>query len=134
MNFIKKIFKSKETKALLGVLDELGCKFDNQAFQLVNSAMKKSIALYPESYTEPIKSGKSAREVVLMCVSNISGDLLESGRFHLYRGVLNDLSGGTDLLILFDYSTDELHHMGASTEEFAKQQKSAIREIIKKTG
>lgn len=134
MNLINKIFKSKEAKAVLGVLDELGYKFDNNAYQMVRSVIEKSMEKYPESYIKLLKSGKSPREVVLTFVSNISGDFVESGRFHIYRGVLNDLSEGPDLLKLFDYSTDELQQIGAFTEDYANKQKLELRECIKQVG
>lgn len=59
---------------------------------------------------------------------------MESGYYHIYRGVLNPLGIGKDLLSLFDMAVDRLLEEGAISEKEAKTQKSGIRKNIKGVG
>lgn len=135
---MKKIFQkllgSKEIKAVLGILDEASHKFNNQAFEIVKSHIEKMILAHPDKLKEVIKNGMSPRQWVYGAISNISGDLAESGEYHIHRGVLNPIGPGEDLLKIFDTSTDELVKIGNIDVEYAKKQKDGIRENIKDVG
>jgi len=52
----------------------------------------------------------------------------------MYRGVLNPLGEGPDLLKLFDAAIDELTKIGALDTKRAKIEKEAIRENMKSVG
>ena len=134
MKFFDKLNASKEVKAALGILDEASCTFDNPAFQMVRDQIEKIIMSRPDEFTNLVKKGTSPRQWVYSIIANITGDLVESGKYHLTRGVLNPVGPGEDLLRLFDAAVDEL--VGANTidDKNAKEQKSAIRENIKSVG
>ena len=102
INFIKKIFASKETKAALGVLDEASYLFDSEAFQLLRSHVEKMILSHNKEFVDFIRKGMSPREWVYTAIANTSRDLVESGEYHIYRGLLNDMGHGYDLLKIFD--------------------------------
>lgn len=60
--------------------------------------------------------------------------MLESGQYHIYRGVLNPMGPGKDLPMMFDATYDELVQMKAIASDYAEQQKAALRENIKGVG
>jgi hypothetical protein len=139
---IKRVFQiffgSKEIKAVIGILDEACYKFDNKTFEeVIRPEIEKSILQNPQKVKQVIKK-IPPREWVYGTIANISGDLLESGRYHVYRGVLaSDLDGigpGKDLLKIFDEATDELVKIGNIKEEWAKKQKKQLQENIKTVG
>jgi hypothetical protein len=134
MNFLKKILAPKEVKAALGILDEASCTFDNEAFQLVRSHIEKIILTKPDEFVNLIQNGMSPRQWVYTTIANIAGDLVESGNYHMYRGVINPMGLGNDLLKLFDAAIDELTKIGALGAKKAKTEKAAIRENIKSVG
>lgn len=72
--------------------------------------------------------------MVYSMIANAAGDLVESGKYHVYRGVLDPLRGGKDLLRIYDKAVDEMVREGASGAEFAAEQKAIIRENIKTVG
>ena len=67
-------------------------------------------------------------------ILNISGDMVESGQHHIYRGVINPMGPGQNLLKIFDSAMDELVKLGDTDKENAETQKKAIRENIKNVG
>ena len=60
--------------------------------------------------------------------------MLESGQYHIYRGVLNPMGPGEDLLKMFDATYDELVHMKAIDPGYANKQKAALRKNMKDVG
>jgi len=65
----------------------------------------------------------------------MTGNDLESGKFHVYRGMLNQI--GQDFLVMFDKSLDfmwELKAKGISSEEYINEQKAITRRNIKQVG
>jgi hypothetical protein len=67
-------------------------------------------------------------------IANTSGDMAESGQYHIYRGVLNPMGPGEDLLKIFDSAMDELVKLGDMDEKNAQEQKEAIRKNIQGVG
>ena len=67
-------------------------------------------------------------------IANTSGDMVESGQYHIYRGVLNPMGPGEDLLNIFDSAMDELVKLGDIDEKNAQVQKEALRKNIQGVG
>ena len=134
MSFIKKFLAPKEVKAALGILDEASYRFDSEGFRLVREFIEKIIFSEPNKYVDVIQKGMTPRQWVYSAIANIAGDLVESGNYHIYRGVLNPLGDGYDLLKLFDASIDQLTQIGVLDAKDAKKQKAAIRDNIKSVG
>lgn len=130
----KRIFASKEVKAVLGVLDEADQKFDCHVFQTVKSQIEKGVLSQSDAVRAKIQNGLSPRQAVYSMIANMAGDLVESGNYHVYRGVLNPLTGGEDLLRIFDASVDEMVQCGAVGADEAAEQKAGVRENIKSVG
>ena len=134
MKFIKKLLAPKEVKAALGVLDEASYTFDSVGFQLVREHIEKIILSQLDKSVDVIQKGMTPRQWVYITIANIAGDLVESGNYHIYRGVLNPLGSGNDLLKLFDAAIDQLTQIGALDAKDAKKQKATIRDNIKSVG
>jgi len=131
---MKKIFLSKEIKAVLSILDELYYEFDTYlSFKMVKKQAEKMVLANKGKLKEIIiKSNISPKRTAYSWINNVSGDMLESGEYHIYRGMLNQT--GDELLKIFDISTDELVKLGDMDKEKAYKQKENIRENIKSIG
>jgi hypothetical protein len=135
MNFLKKAFAPKEVKAALGALDETAYRFQTEAFLIVRNIIEKYLLSYPDALDHIIREngGRTPREWVYSQIGNIAGDMLESGQYHVYRGVLN-VGIGEDLLNMFDATYDELVQMKAIDPDYASKQKATLRRNIQQVG
>jgi len=136
INFLKKAFAPKEVKAALGALDEASYRFQTEAFHMVRNLIERSLLANPNAFVRLIheSGGRTPREWVYSQIGNIAGNLLESGQYHIYRGVLNPMGPGNDLLKMFDATYDELLQMKAVDENYATEQKAATRRNIQGVG
>jgi len=136
MNFLKKVFAPNEVKAALGALDEAAYRFQTEAFQMIRRVIEKSVLTNPNEMVRAIResAGRTPREWVYSQIGNIAGDMLESGQYHIYRGVLNPMGPGEDLLKMFDATYDELVHMKAIDSDYANKQKAALIKNMKDVG
>ncbi len=80
-----------------------------------------------------VVGGESPRQWVYANIANIAGDQVESGQYHLYRGILNPLGPGKEFLKLFDIAVDELVRLGMDNDRGEKQ-KEQIRKNIQTAG
>jgi hypothetical protein len=124
----------QEVKDVLRVLDEAELRFQTEAFNIVRNVIDNFIASTPDALVSMIheSDGRTPREWVYNQLGNIAGDLLESGRYHIYRGVL--MGTGNDLLKMFDATCDELLQMKAVDADYANKQKATLRENIQRVG
>lgn len=137
---LKKFFsKSKQTvskNSLQTLMDELNKAekhLNNESFHLIKGRIVKGIRKDPKSISDIIYNNKSSSTAwIYGVISNIAGDYVESGEYHIYRGVLNPV--GNDLLKLFDGAINNLLEIGIIENDYAKQQKKAVRENIKGVG
>jgi hypothetical protein len=134
MGLLGKIFPSLEVKAVRGVLDETAERFQSQAFHLVRGEIEKYIDKYQKEIITSVKSGISPRQIIYAAIANIAGDQLESGQHHLYRGILNPLGVGADLLQLYDTAIDELVLIKALDAPRGQEEKAAIRKNMRDVG
>jgi hypothetical protein len=123
-----------EVEDALDVLVEIAPNFDPRAFELVNKRVRASILAQPEAFSRVIRRGSPVRSWVWGAISNAAGDLLESGDFHAYRGVLDPTGPGEGLLRIFDSAADELCRLQAADAQFITRQKAALRENIATVG
>lgn len=129
---VKKSSNEKEVAEALKILDEARSTFGSSGFDVVGRYVEKSILEDIEQFMDIVRKGRSVRKYVYSTIANISGDMVESGQYHIYRGVLN--TTGKDLLNIFDLAMDELVRLGDVAEEYAQQQKEVIRENVHNVG
>ena len=134
MKSLKRRFAPREVQDALDVLDEVGLEFDCEAFQRVRKPIEDKFLRHHNGVISSVEKGISPRQQVYFAIANLTGDYLESGEHHLYRGVLNPLGPGGDLLRLFDAATDRLLQSGAIDDKVATTAKAGIRESIKSMG
>ncbi len=135
MGLFNKLFVPKEIQIALNILDELSYEFNSEAFKLVRSRIEKAFLTNHHAFISQIKkTGKTPRQQVYLAIMNIAGNYLESGQFHLHRGVLNPLGPANDLLHLFDTAIDRLVQSGAENEDIAQAAKTGLRENLKSVG
>ena len=134
MNIFKKLFSPKEVRAAIGVLNELECTYDCVAFRIVREQVERLIFKNPKVFVDVIKKGTPPRQWVLGTVSNFAGDHVESGEYHVHRGLLDPLGPGNDFLKIYDATADELVRMGVLEAEFAERQKAGVRDNIRDVG
>jgi len=145
--FLKKFFLPEEVKTALDIIDEVEygfCNRDyqstrghiekNRVFQLVRGHIEKILFAHSNEFSEKIRQGASPRHWVYRTIANVSGDLVESGNYHIYRGVLNPMEPGEELVELFDMAVDKLVEMKVLDPEQAKKEKGELRENIKSVG
>lgn len=132
MKAFRRRFASNEVRDALDILNEIGAQFDCEAFQIVRSTLEDDFLAGNREVVALVKQGVSPQAQVYNAITNLAGDLVESGNYHVYRGVLSPV--GEDLLRLFDTATDGLAHIGAIDADHAKKQKAGIRKNIKSVG
>jgi len=125
-------------KVLLENLDEIEKKYNNNSFFILKDVLieiikheKQALKIMDISKNLP----GNIHEFFHGSINQMTGDDLESGKFHVYRGMLNLI--GMDFLDMFDKSLDfmwELKAKGISSEEYIKEQKAVIRSNIKQVG
>ena len=134
MSKILRIFQPKEIQIFLSLLDELSIEYNSVSFELVRKVVEEHVLERSGEFIEMIRDGVEMRQWLVGFCSNIAGDMAESGKYHLYRGMLNPLGEGKDLLKIYNKLIDELLRMGEIESEFAKTQKEVIRENIRDVG
>ena len=134
MKMVKKRIASHEVQDALGVLAEIGSQFNfnTNIFETVKSILENGFLNDSKEVIHLAKQGVSPRVQVYNAMSNLVGDMVESGEFHVYRGMLG--LEGEDLLRLFDFATDSLAAAGSIDSVFADKQKSELRKNIQGVG
>ena len=79
--------------------------------------------------TEFFNSEKSdIRSWTLSAISNVAGDLLETGKYNVYPGILN--FEGEELFKIYKFTTGKLVEMGVVTKEAVDRNIEALRSNI----
>lgn len=125
--------KKTELEETFDILDEATYKF-GASFDLVREQIEEMLRSNKEQFLNVVREGRDVRKFIYSTIANISGDMVESGQYHIYRGVLNPTGPGGELLRIFDAAIDELVRMGDTDTTNAEKQKKAIRENIKSVG
>lgn len=132
---IKKSFASKEAKGVIDVLNEIEKKIGNSGFDHIKTEVEKILLAQPKkSYKQAVEKNVSPHEIVYTTIAKVAAYHVGSGNYHIYRGVLNTMGPGEDLLKLFDLAIDELVKMDAIDSKQAKQHKKDVREEIEMMG
>lgn len=134
MGIFNNLFLDKEIKAVLQILHEIEHEFENNlSFGIVREQAERIILKNKDKIKQiMVKENISPRRTAYSWINNVSGDMLESGQYHVYRGVLN--IAGNELLKIFDISTDKLVEVGDMDKNHAEKQKTNIRSSIKSVG
>jgi len=135
MNILKKMLLPKDAKIALTILDAAEEKFKAyaNAFRQVRQNVEVLINSDPRYFSAVLReSGRNPSLWIYSAICNISGDLAESGQYHIYRGFLSPL--GEKFLAIYDLASDHLVALGGADENFAEEQKKKLREGIASVG
>ena len=134
MKWLRRLLAPKEAQAAIGILDELELTFACAAFRVIREQVEPMILARPKEFAEIVRRGTPVRQWVLGAVSNVAGDLVESGRYHIYRGVLDRMGPGEDLLRVYDSTIDEAVRLGFVDANWGEKQKVGLRRNIEAVG
>jgi len=134
MKWLKKLFVPEEVNTVLEILDGEKTQYNCSAFDMLYSTIKNIVISNSNTVLKQIKEGISPEQFTYSAIANLAGDLLESGKYHIYRGVLNPIGIGKDLLEIFDTSVDKMILIGVVNKDYADEQKRGIRDNIKNVG
>ena len=136
--------RSEEVQAVLNLLDETEQKLEraslpnsdlpsrySEAFGLVKGEILTNL----ESWRRLIHNEKDRPEVcVYIMLSTVAGNQLQRCGHYIYRGALDPLGLGNDLLRIFDTSLDQLFRINALEADLMKGMKETIRARIAGAG
>lgn len=120
-------------KLIHSALDALDHEWTLASFSLVRAQVDCLIDTHKATLIASVQSGEcTPRQIAVAQVANCSGDLLESGTLHIYRGVLSP--AGEGVMAVFRRSLGEMVSMGHATEAEAADQISCVLSSIRTVG
>jgi len=125
----------KQIEEALKILDEIQAAQPPQdsGYAPVRKFIEKYLASSPADFITKAQT-TPVRELVYTFVMNTAADFVESGEYHIYRGVVNPMGPGEDFVRIFNWSQDELLQMGATDEETVKRSKEAFNRNLQGVG
>jgi hypothetical protein len=131
MNMFSKWFLEKE---IIAILSDIDAEFNDYSIYgtIKYHAEKRILKNRKEIIHRMRRDNRSPRMAAYAWINNVSGDMVASGLYHIYRGTL--CMTGKELLKIFDVSTDQLVEDGEMTKDRGEQQKVGIRESINSIG
>ena len=130
---LNRLFPSNNLKMAISLIDEADDELGlNMSFYIVREYIVKVIYQNPKDVSSAINSFSSPKVWAYIAIANTTGNLLESGKFHMYRGVLDKV--GKDLLFIYNNALYKLAELGEIDDHKVKEQKSTIKENIKNVG
>jgi len=125
--------KPVEVIQTLATLNEIEAQFPHFDIAAISFLIRDRIESEPEKVILSIRNDKLApKTLVYLVITNVLDRELSSGRYHYYRGLLNNT--GQSLLALWDHAVDELQFAGFHSEDEAKKDKEWIRQQIRGVG
>lgn len=126
----------------ISILEEYANNFNSNLF---NTEIEVKIKTFLTNDKNVLNNNKfyndelMVRGLIAGMIGNYAGDLLESGKFHLYRGVLS--SAGKEMLKYYDFSMKEVLKIGGTnpngkplTGEYITEQRNILLENIRQVG
>lgn len=131
-NFFRQDKVPEEIKETLNIIDNIGKFYHGIAFLKIQEYMKKCVLTEPKAFIKNMRSGTRPNQWVFVTLINISGDMLESGTYHIYRGVLSP--EGEELLKIYESAIDTYCTQGYLNLDSAEEQKDILKNNLKNMG
>lgn len=129
----------KEVATTIKALEDLRPRYDSEgifhssAVDDVFKQAKKIIRADKKDVVEGIaKDGRDPAEIALTALWNVSNQVVSSGQYHVYRGILTDQGKG--YLYVYNKTVDVLLDKGFIDKEEAESNRKSIKENIKSAG
>jgi hypothetical protein len=142
MDFIKKIFETRETNLILSELENLNYYFESDsihslefmyAWEYVYKQTKSNIFKNSKILTKEVKEKVSTPKIIVLnLIAKLTSIQVSSGNHHIYRGILNPT--GKELKNIFYKVMNNLKELKAYNEEEIKSFKEELEENIKIVG
>lgn len=136
--FEERKYKKNQSR-LLGICGELIDKYEKKTFmQSAKQDLMKAVQLMTAPAKEEIKNWRDSEvdyiKVAHTLLANASFDLLSSGRYHLYTGMLNPMSCGKHLLDVYNSSMQYALENKFIDEQTKKEQYELLIKNISSVG
>lgn len=129
----KTLFTPKPIKLLLNELDLFEHNADLSGFHLVKQKVIQNIKANKVAFAKAMTDTRiSSEQIIAAEIANVSGDMLETGEYCIYRGILSP--SGEQLMALFQRALDELVRIGAISEEKKLEDIGGLRSTIRSVG
>ncbi len=124
------IFRSNNTmvKKILNALDEVEASVNNRDYVIIKKILEEKVRKNKKAINKWEESGDFDPLIFVYDKSLSTGvDLLFSGEYHMYRGVLNPMRQGPSILSIVNCIVNKLVEIG----DYSKEDDVAIQQHIK---
>lgn len=126
-------FMIPEVKTCLTALNIVATEVKSSSFDaLVKPRIVNLLKDVDKTVCSIQNDGISPRNLIFLLTSNVAGELVSSGWYHVYRGVLS--MQGQELLNIFNIAVKELEKSGLHTKEESEKDFEWIKNEIKSMG
>ena len=142
MDFIKKLFETRETNLIISELENLHYYFESDsihslefmyAWEYVYKKTKDNIYKNSKVLTKEVKEKVSTPKIIVLnLIAKLTSIQVGSGNHHIYRGILNPT--GKELKNIFYIAMNKLKELKAYNDEEIKSFKEELDENIKNVG
>jgi hypothetical protein len=134
MGLLDVFFVPRATRQVLEELENVRSLFPNHevGYMLVRRELEVQIRRNAKGVAKHLKTGPSPRDWLISMMATCAADMVETGRFHVYRGVLNP--NGNELLAVTRLCGEEMVRLGAIDAEFLAKQMKTIGENVRDMG
>lgn len=107
----------------------------DEAFSLIRTATIRYLSNDNSQIKQAVESGLMTRkEAALFIIMRICYNAIGSGKYHVYRGVINSLGPGPVLVELYDATIDAMSTSGRITPTEADNHKRSLRLALEQVG
>jgi len=128
-----RIFLPQEVKEGLKVLNELEPEF-NKDFWIVKDYIVRMCKAHTQETKQMILQIGNARIWALDRILSVTKNLLGSGEYHLYRGIISPMGAGFGLINIFETALTKLIDNNKITERNAQLIRESLDQEIKQAG
>jgi len=132
----KKLLLDQIVKELAAAEEEFKSKNESliDGFPVLIERALEAIAISSNSLEEIVQGECGPRAYTLALLGKLTGDLLETGEYHLTRGMINPMGPGNDLLRIHCKVMRQIVEEGYLTEQAAEEEIAMLKENIRSIG
>ncbi|MBN2456611.1 MAG: hypothetical protein JXB29_08790 [Sedimentisphaerales bacterium] len=135
MNILKTLFLEKELKQVLAALRQAESEFERYGYSTIKKSIEQCILVSMRGRAKKVLEANKTTPTMLMYyfLANVLADYLGSGRYHVYRGVLD--FNGKDLYQILNICLEKLEAEGFTFgDQSVKEFRSVVDGEIKGVG
>ena len=134
MNILKTLFLEKELRQVFAALRQAESEFERYGYLTIKKSIEQCILVSLKGRAKKVIEVNKTIPTMLMYhfLANVVADYLGSGRYHVYRGMLD--FNGKDLYQILNISLERLEAGGFYNHKQVEEFKSVVNEDIKGAG